>query len=85
MFPLLHGPWGEDGTIQGLFEIAGIRYVGSGVLASAVGMDKHYMKLVLAGAGLPVTPYVVDQAARVGERPGSRARVRRGAWAIRCS
>ena len=59
MFPLLHGPWGEDGTIQGLFEIAGIRYVGSGVLASAVGMDKHYMKVVLAGAGLPVMPYVV--------------------------
>ena len=59
VFPVLHGPWGEDGTIQGLFEIAGIRYVGSGVLASAVGMDKHYMKLVLAGAGLPVTPFVV--------------------------
>jgi D-alanine-D-alanine ligase len=59
VFPVLHGPWGEDGTIQGLFEIAGIRYVGSGVLASAVGMDKHYMKLVLAGAGLPVAPFVV--------------------------
>ncbi len=59
VFPLLHGPWGEDGTIQGLFETAGIRYVGSGVLASAVGMDKHYMKVVLAAAGLPVTPYVV--------------------------
>jgi D-alanine-D-alanine ligase len=59
VFPLLHGPWGEDGTIQGLFEVGGIRYVGSGVLASAVGMDKHYMKLVLASAGLPVTPYVV--------------------------
>lgn len=59
VFPLLHGPWGEDGTIQGLFEMAGIRFVGSGVLASAVGMDKHYMKLVLAGHGLPVTPYVV--------------------------
>jgi D-alanine-D-alanine ligase len=59
VFPLLHGPWGEDGTIQGLFEIGGIRYVGSGVLASAVGMDKHYMKIVLASAGLPVTPYVV--------------------------
>jgi D-alanine-D-alanine ligase len=59
VFPLLHGPWGEDGTIQGLFEIGGIRYVGSGVLASAVGMDKHYMKVVLASAGLPVTPYVV--------------------------
>jgi D-alanine-D-alanine ligase len=59
VFPLLHGPWGEDGTIQGLFEIAGIRYVGSGVLASAVGMDKEYMKIVLAASGLPVTPYVV--------------------------
>jgi D-alanine-D-alanine ligase len=59
VFPLLHGPWGEDGTIQGLFEVAGIRYVGSGVLASALGMDKHYMKLVLTAAGLPVVPHVV--------------------------
>ncbi len=59
VFPLLHGPWGEDGTIQGLLEIAGIRYVGSGVLASAVGMDKHYMKVVLAASGLPVTSYAV--------------------------
>jgi D-alanine-D-alanine ligase len=59
VFPLLHGPWGEDGTIQGLFEIGGIRYVGSGVLASAVGMDKQYMKLVLSAAGLPITPYVL--------------------------
>ena len=58
VFPLLHGPWGEDGTIQGLLEVAGMRYVGCGVLASAVGMDKHYMKTVLAGAGLPVLPYV---------------------------
>lgn len=59
VFPLLHGPWGEDGTIQGLFEIAGLNYVGSGVLASAVGMDKQYMKIVLSAAALPVTPYVV--------------------------
>ena len=59
VFPLLHGPWGEDGTIQGLLEMAGIRYVGSGVLASAVGMDKHYMKVVLAASGLHVAPYVV--------------------------
>lgn len=59
VFPLLHGPWGEDGTVQGLFEIAGVRYVGSGVLASAVGMDKEYMKVVLAANGLAVTPYVV--------------------------
>jgi D-alanine-D-alanine ligase len=55
---LLHGPFGEDGTIQGLFEMMGTRYVGAGVLASAVGMDKHYMKLVLAGCGLPIGPFV---------------------------
>ncbi len=59
VFPVLHGPFGEDGTVQGLMELAGIRYVGSGVLASAVGMDKHYMKLVFAAHGLPVGPYVV--------------------------
>ena len=55
---VLHGPFGEDGTIQGLFEMMGTRYVGAGVLASAVGMDKHYMKLVLAASGLPVGPFV---------------------------
>ena len=59
VFPLLHGPWGEDGTIQGLFEMAAVRYVGAGVLASAVGMDKHYMKMVLQAHGLPVLPYAV--------------------------
>ena len=59
VFPLLHGPWGEDGTIQGLLEMGGVRYVGAGVLASAVGMDKHYMKLVLQAHGLPVLPYTV--------------------------
>ena len=57
-FSLLHGPFGEDGTIQGLFEMMGVRYVGAGVLASAVGMDKHVMKLVLAASGLPVGPFV---------------------------
>jgi D-alanine-D-alanine ligase len=56
VFPLLHGPWGEDGTIQGMFEMAGVRYVGAGVLASAVSMDKAYMKVVLAAAGLPLLP-----------------------------
>ncbi len=55
---LLHGPFGEDGTIQGLFEMMGTRYVGAGVLASAVGMDKHFMKLVLSASGLPVGPFV---------------------------
>lgn len=59
VFPLLHGPWGEDGTIQGLLEMAGVRYVGAGVLASAVGMDKHYMKIVFQAQGLPVLPYAV--------------------------
>lgn len=56
VFPILHGPWGEDGTIQGMLEMAGVRYVGAGVLASAVSMDKAYMKVVLADAGLPVMP-----------------------------
>ena len=59
VFPLLHGPFGEDGTLQGLFEIAGIRYVGSGVLASAAAMDKHYTKIILASAGLPVADWVL--------------------------
>jgi D-alanine-D-alanine ligase len=57
-FSLLHGPFGEDGTIQGLFEMMGTRYIGAGVLSSAVGMDKHYMKLVLSASGLPVGPFV---------------------------
>lgn len=59
VFPLLHGPFGEDGTIQGLLDLADVRYVGSGVTASAVMMDKVMMKTVLAAAGLPVGPYVV--------------------------
>lgn len=59
VFPLLHGPFGEDGTLQGMLELADVRYVGAGVLASAVGMDKHMMKLVLAGHGLPVGPFTV--------------------------
>jgi D-alanine-D-alanine ligase len=64
VFPLLHGPYGEDGTIQGMLELAGVRYVGAGVLASAVGMDKHYMKVAFQAAGLPVTPYTVITAQR---------------------
>lgn len=59
VLPLLHGPFGEDGTLQGLLELADVRYVGAGVLASAVGMDKHFMKLVLAGQGLPIAPFTV--------------------------
>ncbi|MFG1704661.1 D-alanine--D-alanine ligase family protein [Nonomuraea sp. M3C6] len=59
VFPVMHGPYAEDGTIQGLLEMAGVRYVGSGVLASAVGMDKAHMKTVMAAAGLPTGRYVV--------------------------
>ncbi|GAA3679351.1 D-alanine--D-alanine ligase family protein [Nonomuraea antimicrobica] len=59
VFPVMHGPFAEDGTIQGLLEMAGVRYVGSGVLASAVGMDKPHMKTVMAAAGLPTGRYVV--------------------------
>lgn len=59
VFPLLHGPFGEDGSIQGLLEISGVPYVGSGIAASAVGMDKHFMKVIFEAAGFNVGPYVV--------------------------
>lgn len=59
VFPVLHGPYGEDGTLQGLLELSGVPYVGSGVLASAVGQDKDYMKRVFTSFGLPVGPYLV--------------------------
>jgi D-alanine-D-alanine ligase len=59
VFPVLHGPYGEDGTVQGLLELANVPYVGAGVLASAVGMDKAAMKLVFAARGLPICEYEV--------------------------
>jgi D-alanine-D-alanine ligase len=59
VLPLLHGPFGEDGTLQGLLELGDVRYVGSGVLASAASMDKHVMKVLLADAGLPVGQHLV--------------------------
>ncbi|WP_381793772.1 D-alanine--D-alanine ligase family protein [Streptomyces niveus] len=59
VFPVLHGPYGEDGTLQGLLELSGVPYVGAGVLASAVGQDKEYMKRVFLSYGLPVGPYEV--------------------------
>ena len=59
VLPLLHGPFGEDGTIQGLLELAGIPYIGSGVFASAAAMDKGHMKALLAAAGLPVGAHAV--------------------------
>jgi D-alanine-D-alanine ligase len=76
VFPVLHGPYGEDGTIQGLLELAGVPYVGAGVLASAVGMDKEFTKKLLVADGLPIGDYAVlrasdpeldaDQRARLG-------------------
>jgi len=59
IFPVLHGPYGEDGTVQGLLELAGVPYVGAGVLASAIGMDKAAMKLAFAARGLPICDYEV--------------------------
>ena len=59
MFPLVHGPYGEDGTLQGLLELADVPYVGAGVMASAVGMDKAAMKAVFRAHDLPVVPYLV--------------------------
>jgi D-alanine-D-alanine ligase len=59
VFPVLHGPYGEDGTVQGLLELANVPYVGAGVLASAVGMDKAAMKLAFAAKGLPICDYEV--------------------------
>lgn len=59
VFPILHGPYGEDGTVQGLLELAGIAYVGAGVAASAVGMDKVLFKHIMRAQGLPVVPYLV--------------------------
>ncbi len=65
IFPVLHGPLGEDGTVQGLLELMGLPYVGCGVLASAVGMDKAMTKVAFSGAGLPVLPWLL---------------IRRGEW-----
>jgi D-alanine-D-alanine ligase len=69
VLPLLHGAYGEDGTIQGLLELGGIRYAGAGVFASAAGMDKEYMKLIFRSHGLPLAPYVVvrDRDWRAGQ------------------
>ncbi|WP_024443276.1 D-alanine--D-alanine ligase family protein [Mycobacterium sp. UM_WGJ] len=64
VFPVLHGPYGEDGTVQGLLELAGVPYVGAGVLASAAGMDKEFTKKLLAADGLPIGPYAVLRPAQ---------------------
>jgi D-alanine-D-alanine ligase len=72
VFPVLHGAYGEDGTIQGLLEMAGLPYVGSGVFASAASMDKEFTKKLLAAAGLPQGDHVVlrDAAGAVCPDPG---------------
>ncbi|GGT01671.1 D-alanine--D-alanine ligase family protein [Streptomyces griseoviridis] len=75
VFPVLHGPYGEDGTLQGLLELSGVPYVGSGVLASAVGQDKDYMKRVFTSFGLKVGPYMVIRP-REWERDAPAARQR---------
>lgn len=74
VFPVLHGPYGEDGTIQGLFEMAGIPYVGAGVSGSAVGMDKALMKALWRAHGLPVLPCAVALRSRVEANPEGEVR-----------
>ena len=71
VFPVLHGTLGEDGTVQGLLELAGVPYVGSGVLASALAMDKAVAKDVLAKHGLPVLPYLVVKRREWDEDPAT--------------
>jgi len=72
IFPVLHGTFGEDGTVQGLLELAGLPYVGAGVLASAVGMDKDVQKRLFAEAKLPIVPFI---AVRRSEWERERAKV----------
>jgi D-alanine-D-alanine ligase len=75
VFPVLHGTYGEDGTIQGLFEMAGVPYVGAGVFASAAGMDKEFTKKLAEAAGIPVGPYAV---LRAGQQLSAAERERLG-------
>ncbi|WP_025738293.1 D-alanine--D-alanine ligase family protein [Mycobacterium genavense] len=75
VFSVLHGPYGEDGTIQGLLELAGVPYVGAGVLSSAVGMDKEFTKKLLAAEGIPVGPYAVLRPSAQTLPPEERERL----------
>ncbi len=75
VFPLLHGPQGEDGTVQGLLELAGIPYVGSGVLASAIGMDKEMQKRIFESNGIPVVPWLHVHAHRWQRNPEAIVRM----------
>ena len=81
VFPVLHGPYGEDGTVQGLLELANMPYVGAGVLGSAVGMDKAVMKTLFAARGLPIVPHLtvlrrawVDQPSSIAEQAADELR-----------
>lgn len=69
IFPVLHGPYGEDGTIQGLLELAGVPYVGSGVAASAAGMDKALMRTIFRAEGLPLLDWIVVLRHQLEARP----------------
>ncbi len=81
VFPILHGRFGEDGTLQGMLELLGLPYVGAGVLASSVGMDKHFTKTVLRASGVAVAPWVTISAAEWGH--DRRARVESlGGWPL---
>jgi D-alanine-D-alanine ligase len=73
VFPILHGRWGEDGTLQGMLELSGLPYVGDGVLASALAMDKHFAKIVFAAAGIPVARGITVTAAEWVADPGAVA------------
>jgi D-alanine-D-alanine ligase len=69
VFPVLHGPFGEDGAVQGLLELAGVPYVGAGVLGSAIGMDKAVQKAVWSAAGIPVVPHEVVREPELADDP----------------
>ncbi len=75
VFPVLHGPYGEDGTIQGLLELAGVPYVGAGVLASSAGMDKEFTKKLLAAEGLPIGAHTVLRPSQPTLHPEQRERL----------
>ena len=85
IFPVLHGPFGEDGTVQGLLELANVPYVGPGVMASAVGMDKATMKVLFEARGLPVTPWYAFVAADWARRARRGRARRRSPSGCRCS
>ena len=75
VFPILHGPYGEDGTIQGLLEMAGLPYVGAGVFASAAGMDKEFSKKLMAAEGLPIGDYIVLRPRQAAPDPADVERL----------